>query len=450
MGVAGTKRIRRQRQKYRFLRIPLRESPAKAAHSRRSVQLMGGAPSGAAGLLFLCARTPLSGEDREHIRDLVRRDPDWDLLLSLAERNEVMGLVHRSLSEVCPELLPQPVRSRLRSTALSYASDGLQLTAKLANVLDALKTAGIEAVVLKGPPLAASLYSGVSLRRFGDLDILIHLADLPRTHSLLLQNGFHWDGKGSACEPGTLTEADKHLSLVHSIDGVALELHWSCEEPAARFALSTEDVFRSAVRVSLPGGAQSPCPGPVEQFLLLAAHGARHEWKHLKWVCDIAGLLRGQTDIEIDMVLRRAGKLGCRRRVLLALAVASEFLGAPLPAAVRREIETTRTLQKLVMEIRGTITAPPQDGHSETADGAEDRRLRFAMQCRERMGDRLRLALHHYSKSVHPNSRDLEFVKLPPALHWSYWLVRPVRLIYCYGLRCIAEPSRWLAESMRS
>jgi hypothetical protein len=58
-----------------------------------------------------------------------------------------MGLVHRSLSEVCPELLPQPVRSRLRSTALSYASDGLQRTAKLANVLDALKRAGIEAGV---------------------------------------------------------------------------------------------------------------------------------------------------------------------------------------------------------------------------------------------------------------------------------------------------------------
>jgi hypothetical protein len=141
--------------------------------------------------------------------------------------------------------------------------------------------------------------------------------------------------------------------------------------------------------------------------------------------------------------------MGCRRRVLLALAVAAELLGAPLPAPVRREIEANRSLQKLIVEIRGTVTSPPQNVHPETSDIAEDRQLRFAMHCRERASDRLLLALNRYSNSFRPNWRDFEFVKLPSAFRWLYWLVRPVRLIYCYGLRCFTEPSRWLAESMR-
>ena len=82
-------------------------------------------------------------------------------------------------------------------------------------------------------------------------------------------------------------------------------------------------------------------------------------------------------------------------------------------------------------------------------DIAEDRRLSFAIRCRERAWDRLLLALDHYSSSVSPNSRDFEFVKLPSAFRWLYWFVRPVRLVCSYGLRCFTEPSRWLAESMR-
>ncbi|HXR79116.1 MAG TPA: nucleotidyltransferase family protein [Bryobacteraceae bacterium] len=410
---------------------------------------MGGNPSGTVELFLLCARTGLSESDCERIREIVRNGPDWDLMLSLAERNEVMGLVHSSLSGVCPELLPRAIRSRLRSTALLYASDGLQLTVKLAEVLQLFETEGIEAVVLKGPPLAVSLYGGVSLRRFGDLDILIHFDDFSRARDLLLRNGFQWDGKGSECEPGTLSETDKHLSLVHSTQGVALELHWSCEEPAARFALTTEDVFQSAARVLLPDGTPARCPGPEEQFLLLAAHGARHGWKHLKWVCDIAGLIRKRTDMELHAVLKRARELGCRRRVLLALAVAAELLGAPLPAPVLGEVEATRSLQKLVIEIRGTVTSPQQDRPPKTSEIAEDRQLRFAMYCRERAWDRLLLAGTRYSSSVLPNSRDFEFVKLPAGFRWLYWLVRPVRLLCCYGLRCFTEPSRWFAESIR-
>ena len=410
---------------------------------------MDGNPSGTVELFLLGARTGLSGYDCDRIREIVRDGPDWDLLLLLAERNEVVGLLHSSLSGVCGELLPPDVRDRLRSTALSYASDGLQLTAKLTEVLDVFETEGIEAVVLKGSPLAASIYGGVSLRRFGDLDILIHLGDLPRARDLLMRNGFRWTGKGSPCEPGTLSETEKHLSLVHSTQGIALELHWSCEEPACRFTLRTEDVFQSAVRVSLPDGAQARCPGPEEQFLLLAAHGARHGWNHLKWVCDIDRLVRKRTDVELYAVLKRAQQLGCRRRVLLALAIAAELLGTPLPVLVQRELEATRLLRRLMSEVRGTITSPPQDGLPEAPDIAEDRRLSFAIRCRERAWDRLLLALDHYSSSVSPNSRDFEFVKLPSALRWLYWFVRPVRLVCSYGLRCFTEPSRWLAESMR-
>lgn len=410
---------------------------------------MDGNPSGTVELFLLSARTGLSGYDCDRIREIVRNGPDWDLLLSLAERNEVVGLLHSSLSGVCPELVPPDVRSRVRSIALSYASDGLQLTAKLTEVLEVLEAERIEAVVLKGPPLAASIYGGVSLRRFGDLDILIHLGDLPRARDLLTRNGFRWTGKGSPCEPGTLPETEKHLSLVHSTQGIALELHWSCEEPACRLTLTTEDAFQSAIRVSLPDGAQARCPGPEEQFLLLAAHGARHGWNHLKWVCDIDRLVRKRTDVELYAVLKRAQQLGCRRRVLLAVAIAAELLGTPLPLMVQGELEATQSLRRLVSEVRVTITSPPQYGVPESSDVAEDRRLRFAIRCREQAWDRLLLALDHYSSSISPNSRDFEFVKLPPAFRWLYWFVRPVRLVYSYGLRCFTEPSRWFAESMR-
>jgi hypothetical protein len=81
--------------------------------------------------------------------------------------------------------------SRTASSArLLAAARTLAVDALTAEVIDALRTARIRTILLKGPALANWLYPDGALREYDDCDLLVHPADAARAGEVLRGLGF--------------------------------------------------------------------------------------------------------------------------------------------------------------------------------------------------------------------------------------------------------------------
>src|SRR5438309_877156 len=73
---------------------------------------------------------------------------------------------------------------------------------------EAFAEAGIDAVVLKGPSMAHTIYPDPSWRPFGDIDLLVRTRDWPRAWALLPERGV-WAGRALGCDRGVRSRAEE-------------------------------------------------------------------------------------------------------------------------------------------------------------------------------------------------------------------------------------------------
>ena len=98
---------------------------------------------------------------------------DWGVLLTLAKRQSVMGLLYRGVSFL-PEgfHLPEPVLFRLVAEADQVERRGATLKSVADNLVDRLSSAGLHPILMKGPVVAA-YYPVPQQREYGDIDLYL-------------------------------------------------------------------------------------------------------------------------------------------------------------------------------------------------------------------------------------------------------------------------------------
>ena len=125
---------------------------------------------------FLLAVLKGSTPDDEH--DSI----NWADLLVLAESHGVFPAFCREYSGDLPEVFRERLRTHWATSAF--------LTSELDRLLRLFTRNGVEALPLKGPVLAESLYGSISLRTSDDIDLLVKAADFATAQSLLIEAGF--------------------------------------------------------------------------------------------------------------------------------------------------------------------------------------------------------------------------------------------------------------------
>ena len=395
-------------------------------------------------LLLLCSQTSCETVRLEHIQALTQSKPDWNLFLDLVIQNEVSAVVHESLERAGWKDVPPWVREQLYLRTVASIAQHHRLSEELVTVLDALAAAGIDAMAMKGPAAGACLYAKPWMRLSGDLDILTEKDQAGRARAILLQHGYQ-EVKGDVTDDPAWER--KHFVLLNAVKNVVVELHWSFHEPSFAFALTTQEVFRSAIRIPLNGKFVS-CACPEHLLMLLAVHGCRHGWDSLKWVCDIAQLVRSQSEGAVDRALDLSKRVGCRRMVELALRLATDLLSVPEGAGVSAAA-TDSSLDKLVGKVRRKITGrrrQESEGDQQAA-AANAENFLFLLLCREQCSTRLKLLYFRVASSLQPNARDREFLSVPGFCSALYWAVRPLRLLQTYGLRSLLNSCRLLVRN---
>jgi hypothetical protein len=116
---------------------------------------------------------------------------DVATVLRVAEAHGVTLLLDWRLGK-CPEShgWPTSLVEALRASRFPGVVAELALRSQLRTILSQLSDAGVRYLLLKGTPLAYSLYEEPYLRPRGDTDILIHGDDRSLAHAILVHNDF--------------------------------------------------------------------------------------------------------------------------------------------------------------------------------------------------------------------------------------------------------------------
>ncbi len=376
----------------------------------------------------------------EHAPPLELSETKWAELHSLALAHGVLPLLWRNL---------QPLRRRgVCSSALggwetdfrSLQARNLRLCGELLRVTGSLIEAGIRVIPFKGAVLAAAVYGGPWWRQFVDLDILIPRVSSALAIECLVSQGY------SLCAS---REVNSHVRLVEPRHAVTVELQWDLglrwelRRAADGLPLDFEQLWRRRETVPLCGHSL-PSLSPEDLLLVLSVHGARHQWKRLIWLCDIAQLLRARPELDWDYVLARAVEYRCLKRLRLALALASDLLGAEPTPAIAACGGLDRSLAGFPEKLRRRLSAAvpgagPWSGHNPADqiwvnDLAE---LSFYLSIRDRWWERIPVWLRFLRSRLQPQGAVSQTRKLPFYARAASRLIRPLRLASRYGLRSL-------------
>jgi hypothetical protein len=398
-------------------------------------------------LLLCCARTSIHSRALERLRTLVGRDLDWQRLIRLAGSHGVLPLLYRSLSRNSSDAVPKGVLDQLRDAFRLNVQHGLSLTAELLRLLDFFAGHGINAIPFKGPVLAASVYKDLSLRQFSDLDVLVNRDDIVKAGGLLASQGYQPitdDGVASEqnLDPDDVAYFEPSLyTFVHRDRGTRVDLQWRvAAEKHFSFSLEENPGRDRLVPVTVAGRSVLTF-APMDLLLLLCVHGAKHQWLEMKWICDVAELVRTEKEtIDWRELHQEASRQGVRRMLSLGLFLARDLLGAELPVEMSRAVDRDLRGKSII----STVVSKLFTESMETSRDLE--KVVFYLRTKDRWQDRIRFCSCYISQYLHrvvtPTSKDRNILCLPAPLFFLYYFFRPLRLTVKYLRLALRSLSR--------
>ncbi len=277
-------------------------------------------------IICACSVWPRESVDIARIRRLLAPGHDVGLLRAVAHRHGVAALVAdglRAADVAVPPGIDRIARARA-GAALAQLRDTIALDRLLAD-------AGVAMLTLKGVALAQRLHGGVALRESADIDIAVAPDQVDRAWVALAAAGYVRERPAAWLPPPVLRRylrVTKDSLHRRGADGTIVELHWRLSDESADAAIPREADWQ---RQAITPGLTLRTLGDDALFAYLCVHGAAHLWARLKWLADVATLVRAAPD-HGSAWWDAARTRGDGRAVASALLLAHEFLAMPLPA----------------------------------------------------------------------------------------------------------------------
>jgi hypothetical protein len=385
--------------------------------------------SPAVELVCRCLAPAPDAAGRDRIEALIDGAPDWDAVTEFAGEHGVVPLVHRRLVGEYGDAVPDAVRERLDDAQSAQTARNLQMTSRLHDVLERFEAAGVRALPVKGPVLAAVAHGDLSRRTFNDLDLLVPKADVTRALDALESMGFErtidvprLDDAAVLGGPLTPPLVDE-VELTDPATDTRVEVRWRIGTDPVSWPLAVETLWERRDSVTV-AGRTVPALAPDDRLLLLTYHGVKHGWSLLKWLSDVAETVATTPDLDYAALYDRAGEHGIGRRLTVGLGLAAEVLDADVPGIEARLVadETAAALVERVCDrFRASPPAAPTPGET----------LEYHLAASESLPVRVLTWL--FATRLQPSLAEYRLLPLPGVLHPLYYLLRPFRLLALYG-----------------
>lgn len=299
--------------------IPPEASPAR--RPGRSAEL---------DLLLLCARWPQRDEDRRLIRALAALPMDRQHFLLLAQHHRLVPLVSHNLhvshdgsrSSALDALLHQ-----LHQYSLDNAQQALHSLAELRRVVQELQANDIPAGVLKGLPLAQSVFGEIAQRATGDIDLIIDESSILQADRVLRGLGYRGLFQLERFTPRQFAFYRAHWrdnAYQNPATGLEIDLHWRLFRNSAMSGAGLCDT-PSGQSVSFADFQVETLLRP-ENLLYLCVHGAFDGWLFLKSLADVGAQVRTMSEPELDSLATLAEDYGVLPELSAALTLVCRYL----------------------------------------------------------------------------------------------------------------------------
>ena len=262
---------------------------------------------------------------------------DWRRLLDLAARHRVEALAWHSLKPLGLPI-PDDVASEFSLRAAAIVERNLRTAIECAALAWAFAAAGLDLLFVKGLTLGALAYHSPYLKMGWDIDLLVAPDRVADAAEVLGRSGY---AAAVPAPPADLAAWHRRRkeSAWHRPGEFHLDLHSRLADHRSLITGIGMGSPRQSVMVA--PGIELPTLGPDELFAYICVHGASSAWFRLKWITDLAALLHGKSENEIDRLYARSQSLGAARAAGQALLLAERLyrtrLSTSLRAALRRD-----------------------------------------------------------------------------------------------------------------
>jgi hypothetical protein len=393
--------------------------------------------------LLQLLRTPVSGD----LSWLPSIQQDWRPFATACENHQIAPLVFCRLRNLAADSIPSELLDHLRARFYEVSAHNYYLARKLVELIWRLEAHRVPVLAYKGPAAAMAAYGDLALRQYEDLDLVIPKEHLSKALDLMTQQGFRIIPYSSRCGfhfvPYSIRpENSRHVAKYHVVTLEALDntffvdLHWQLANDDGRaFSPEMEKVWDRAETLELPQGSVSTfCREDL--FLALCYHGTKHRWSCLKWLLDVAELLRKAETLNWSRIRQMtAGPSLAGASAALAILLARDLLGVPVPPQAREALPFTQRTIYVATTIREEILLA---GHADRNNHAtllelEGRFLAWMKYlCIQYPG----WWLDGVFGQVSPNDRSL--IALPEKFQFLYHFIRPARLVVKHGGRAFS------------
>lgn len=341
---------------------------------------------------------------------------------SLAFTHGVYPLVHHTLAIHSLEINAKKTLDELKQKHLGLVVQNMYMAAELDHIVNLFNLNGIQALAFKGPALAQIAYKDITLRQYCDLDILIKQQDIQQAMSLLIADLYQPEIELTQPLSGTFFSCVNVIGLRKKI---YIEIHWALL--SKNYAIQWhEGSIWTDNETTVIDDIDVPVLSYNHHLLYLCAHGAKHMFERLEWVCDIDRLIRSKPDLPWQALQQQAKKQGIQRIMLLGLHLCQTLFDLPLPENIKLSIQNDPNVDKLARQIiKLNFSNSNVKGKSYSSFG-------LLWRMRENFPDRLRFA---YRALFAPKFNDFEYITLPNYLLFLYPVIRPFRLLIKYFVR---------------
>ena len=376
----------------------------------------------------------------DRLLEALGADINWPRLIDLSVRHRVMPLLCARLQALgTRNPAPREIMAGLKTLRRLNEGKNLIMLGKLAEILDMFGRNGIEAIVLKGPALAAAAYGSVGMRQFDDLDILIRPRDYPRAKNLMANLGFLPDHEFTPAQEAVHLRRHHEFVYRDAQSGIFIEIHIRLTDTFHRVRLETESLFTRR-NVVADEGFKLPSLSAGDALIHLCVHAALNAWQALGMICDVAALIASRGVWPWGEVLDKARKTGLRRTVLLGLGLAQDATRIDLPMEVESQIRADAGATNL----KGRVLADLLPGRKAQVSPFE--LALFFLRSKERTSDKIAFAL---KRLVLPSPEDWKAIRLPDLFYSLYIPVRAFRLITTVIIPGLVNWMKWSLRRRR-
>lgn len=390
------------------------KSPALAAEEAREAASISRGSTPEFAMLLAAARTT---PDAARMTALVDSGLNWDTLFHLASWHRARPLVYRSLRAVCWDRLPALQQEQWLQAHQLITGRSLIFAAELLRITAAFAPAGMRLATMKGAVIAQMAYGDFALREFGDIDLLVAEADVPRAIDLIEKLGYArlWELDNSR-----MLRFLRHMGeykLTSDVFGTEIDLHWRVAHRSVALSPGIGDFPHGLQPVSIAGSSMLSF-APADLPLYLASQGGGDQWCDLRRICDLAEFLRRYPEMDWRPHLETASRLRGLRSVLTGLVLARDLLGAQLPDAAVSAIRSDEAVSWLAERAVRNLQSKREAGETVS---------RYSFQLRAKKGIAGKISLA-WKILTDRTELDGSWIMLPRPLWWLYPLLRPVRI----------------------